>query len=148
MNAKEGVKQAILIRKDLNMRKGKMISQGAHASMKVFFDKIDKEDAIAMMEDSISSDGVENACGNAVIQFLTPVMLDWMVNKFTKITLGVESEDELLRLYNRAVDLSIPASIIKDEGLTEFKEPTYTAVAIGPDSVSKIDSITGNLQLL
>lgn len=32
------VKQVIVIRKDLNMRKGKMIAQGAHASMKVFFD--------------------------------------------------------------------------------------------------------------
>ena len=31
-------KQVIVMRKDLNMRKGKMIAQGAHASMKVFFD--------------------------------------------------------------------------------------------------------------
>jgi len=28
------MKQVIIIRKDLNMRKGKMIAQGAHASMK------------------------------------------------------------------------------------------------------------------
>jgi len=32
------VKQVIVLRKDLQMRKGKMIAQGAHASMKVFFD--------------------------------------------------------------------------------------------------------------
>ena len=33
------VKQVIVLRKDLNMRKGKMVAQGAHASMKVFFDR-------------------------------------------------------------------------------------------------------------
>ena len=32
-------KQVIVIRKDLNMRKGKMIAQGAHASMKVILDE-------------------------------------------------------------------------------------------------------------
>ena len=31
-------KQVIVMRKDLNMRKGKMIAQGSHASLKVFFD--------------------------------------------------------------------------------------------------------------
>jgi peptidyl-tRNA hydrolase len=30
-------KQVIVIRTDLNMRKGKMCAQAAHASMKVFF---------------------------------------------------------------------------------------------------------------
>ena len=33
------IKQVIIIRKDLNMRKGKMIAQGSHSSMKVLFDK-------------------------------------------------------------------------------------------------------------
>lgn len=34
----EKVKQVIVMRKDLNMCKGKMISQGSHASLKVFLD--------------------------------------------------------------------------------------------------------------
>lgn len=29
----ENIKQIIILRKDLNMRKGKMVAQGAHASM-------------------------------------------------------------------------------------------------------------------
>lgn len=33
-------KQVIVMRKDLNMRKGKMIAQGAHASMKVLLDNM------------------------------------------------------------------------------------------------------------
>ena len=32
-------KQMIVLRKDLNMRKGKMIAQGAHASLKVLLDR-------------------------------------------------------------------------------------------------------------
>ncbi|MFW6312039.1 MAG: peptidyl-tRNA hydrolase [Nanoarchaeota archaeon] len=37
---KKAPKQVIIIRKDLNMRKGKMVAQGAHASMAIFFDMI------------------------------------------------------------------------------------------------------------
>ena len=33
------IKQVIVMRTDLGMRKGKMIAQGAHASMKVFFER-------------------------------------------------------------------------------------------------------------
>ena len=32
------IKQVIVVRKDLKMRKGKIAAQAAHASMKVFFD--------------------------------------------------------------------------------------------------------------
>ena len=32
------LKQVIVVRKDLNMRKGKIAAQAAHASMKVFMD--------------------------------------------------------------------------------------------------------------
>ena len=34
------IKQVIVVRKDLNMRKGKMCAQVAHASLKIFLDRI------------------------------------------------------------------------------------------------------------
>ena len=37
------VKQIIVIRKDLKMRKGKMCAQAAHASMKVLLDRTFQE---------------------------------------------------------------------------------------------------------
>lgn len=39
MNDQSDVKQVLVIRKDLNMRKGKMVAQGAHSAMKVVFDQ-------------------------------------------------------------------------------------------------------------
>lgn len=117
------VKQVIVIRKDLGMRKGKMIAQGAHASMKVFLDR--------------------------PISFMTkPPISEWLSGSFTKIVVYVNSEDELLDIYNIAVKNDIPTAIIKDAGKTEFKEPTYTAIAIGPYWNTEIDKITGHLPLL
>ncbi len=75
-------------------------------------------------------------------------MLEWLTGKFTKICVFVNSEQELLDIYNQALVSGIPCSLIKDAGLTEFKEPTYTAVAIGPDFPDKIDPITKHLPLL
>lgn len=129
-------KQVIVIRKDLGMRKGKMIAQGAHASMKVFFDlgKLIR--------------GSEEHPNMFVCEFTEP-MREWYNGIFTKICVSVNSEQELLNIYNKAKQDNIPCSIIQDCGLTEFNGVlTYTAVAIGPDYSDKIDKITGFLSLL
>lgn len=122
-------KQVIIIRKDLNMRKGKACSQAAHASMKCFFDLM------------------TNNGDNYSMNISNPFIKDWIRGLFTKITVSVNSEKELLDLYNQAKDAGLLCSLIKDAGLTEFKEPTFTAVAIGPDDSDKIDLITKNLSL-
>jgi PTH2 family peptidyl-tRNA hydrolase len=115
------IKQVIVVRKDLNMRKGKMVAQGAHASLRSFW---------------------------AATKMLPAETFDWYENLSTKICVGVDSEDELHKLYIEAVQAGLPAALIKDAGLTEFKEPTYTAVAIGPADAEAIDKITGGLKLL
>lgn len=116
------VKQVIVLRKDLNMRKGKMIAQGAHASLRAYFKALDS-----------------NHCDDAV---------EWERERSTKICVSVDSEKELVDVYKEAMDLGLPAVLIKDAGLTEFKEPTYTAVAIGPANSSVINKVTGTLKLL
>lgn len=132
------VKQVIVIRKDLKMTKGKMIAQGSHASLGVI---------LAMMGKSPkpSGDGydmvlsVEN---NSDIK-------EWLENIFTKVCVYVESEEELINLYNKAIDSNIPSCLITDRGLTMFNGvPTKTALAIGPFKSEEIDKITGNLKLL
>ncbi len=39
-------------------------------------------------------------------------------------------------------------ALIEDAGLTVFKKPTITCLAIGPDKEEKIDEITGKLKIL
>jgi len=129
------IKQVIVLRKDLNMRKGKMVAQGAHASMKVFFDRM--------------FNGGDMVGRNKMVFTQTPEDKEWMDGKFTKICVSVDSEEELLSVHQKACDAGINCAIIKDAGLTEFDGvETYTAVAIGPASSEKIDPITGDLKLL
>ena len=131
------VKQVLVIRKDLKMRKGKMVVQGAHAAMKVFFDRIDR----FSYEDDINKNRL-------IMKNITLEMREWIDAIFTKICVGVNSEEELFEIYNQAKDAGLPCTLIQDAGKTEFKEPTYTCCAIGPANEEKINKITGELKLL
>lgn len=134
-------KQVIVVRKDLNMRRGKEIAQGAHASLAVFFDMMRQQNGGSVD----SKNGKKYECS---FQHTSEAMHEWMTNGFTKITLTVDSELALLDIYNRAKQAGLPCSLIKDSGKTEFNGvPTLTTVAIGPAQSSEIDKITGNLKL-
>jgi len=130
------IKQVIVVRKDLRnvkgekVRSGKLISQGAHASMKVFFDRIEYCDN-----------------GEMKISEITPEMEEWINGKFTKIVVSVDSEKELFDVYFAAKSANLPCALILDAGLTEFPEPTNTCCAIGPAQSENIDKITGHLKL-
>lgn len=115
------MKQVIVMRKDLNMRKGKMIAQGAHASLKVTLDNMDNE-----------------------------YTKEWLNGLFKKICVYVNSKEELLQIYNNAAfNVSLPSALIEDSGLTEFGGvSTYTCCAIGPGPDDVIDRYTGELPLL
>jgi len=131
-------KQVIVMRTDLGMRKGKMIAQGAHASMKVLLDLMyDSE----LVYQSGKTDHVLE------LEPDTPLK-DWLSGKFTKICVKGDSEAHIKDLYAKAQALRIPCSLILDAGLTEFEEPTYTCVAIGPAWSEDVDKITGGLNLL
>jgi PTH2 family peptidyl-tRNA hydrolase len=114
-------KQVIVVRNDLNMRKGKMIAQGAHASLGAFMEA-DPDDA---------------------------ALLDWMDGASTKVAVSVPSEEALLGVYERARAAGLPCALVTDAGRTEFGGvPTRTAVAIGPAWSDAVDAITGELKLL
>lgn len=128
----QGPKQVIVLRKDLNMRKGKMVSQGAHASM-----------AAILNLGHYAGDNFYLNMGNL------PDVKDWLTGAFTKITVSVPNEEEIEAIYAKAKELGLPCSRIVDSGKTEFNGvPTLTAVAVGPGDAAVIDSITGHLPLL
>lgn len=123
-------KQIIVMRKDLNMRKGKMVAQGCHASCAVF-----------------ANSGYQD--GDEYVVKLTKAMQDWIRSSFKKICVYVNSEDELHAVYQAAKNARLPAALIRDAGHTEFNMvPTYTCCAIGPAYEDELEPITGHLPLL
>lgn len=114
------LKQMIVMRSDLNMRKGKMVAQGAHASLAA---------ALANRYD--------------------PRVKEWLDGSFTKICVRVDSEEELAAVYSNAVEAGLIAEYIVDNGATEFDGvKTPTCCAIGPDTIEELAPITGHLRLL
>lgn len=143
-------KQVIVLRTDLNMRKGKMVAQGAHSSLKAIFDRCSFE----WVGDE-GDWGEYNQYNGHKFGIFIPLNYEndplylWLKNKFTKICVGVSSEKELDDIYKKAQASGLPCSIIVDSGQTEFKGiPTKTAVAIGPWNSEEINKITGGLKLL
>lgn len=125
-------KQVIVIRKDLNMRKGKIVSQGSHASM----------GAILNYAGPVYE-------GEIRINVETPAVREWLAGRFTKVCVSVDSEQELLAIYEKAIAENVNVKLIRDAGLTEFNNvPTLTCLAIGPDYPERINPITGHLKLL
>ena len=125
-------KQVIVMRKDLNMRKGKMVAQGAHASLAAFM--------------SLAS---ERTPERLRIDIEPGSALDaWLNGRFTKICVGADTEEEVRRAHAEAAEAGLPAALIVDAGLTEFAGPTLTCCAIGPAASADIDMITRKFKLL
>jgi len=139
------VKQIIVIRKDLKMRKGKIVAQGAHASMKVLMDKLSAH--------PVSLTGVYTGASRfvelSVVISQSSSLYKWLIGDFTKIVVGVDSLEELEKLETKAIKNNILTAKITDAGRTEFNGvPTITALAIGPDYNNIIDPITQHLNLI
>lgn len=126
-----GVKQVIVVRKDLNMRKGKIAAQVAHASMKFLTDNNEAER------------------GDEVVVKLSPAEAMWLTGSFTKIVVSVDSQDALEDLVFRAELEGVEVHPIVDSGKTEFDGvPTLTCAAFGPCDSFVLDRLTGNLKLM
>lgn len=142
MTSERRVKQVIVMRTDLNMRKGKMIAQGAHASMAF------------MTKHAKMRDGWEYSSSGAYMIFpLHPdhvqAAIKWIEGSFTKIAVKANSDEHLFEVYQNAKDANLPVEIITDTGATEFNGvPTITCIAIGPTWSDLIDPITKDLVLL
>lgn len=120
------------------MTKDKIVAQGSHASLGVIFGMMDKEFDV----------GGENYTMTLNIKKDSPLK-EWLDTIFTKVCVYVNSEEELLELYEKANEFGLPCCLITDRGLTQFNgNPTKTALAIGPCYSEEVDQITGHLKLL
>jgi len=158
-------KQVIVVRTDLKMRKGKMFAQMAHASWKVFLDRVtypataalDQRRNVARPHPGFADRYDRPAPGapdESVLRGemrlpLNAPMMDWLMGRFTKIGCRVESEEELLRLCDAALKARLSCALIQDSGKTEFGGvPTLTCCAIGPAYPEHLHPVTGHLKLL
>jgi PTH2 family peptidyl-tRNA hydrolase len=129
------------MRTDLNMRKGKMIAQGSHASM-AFLTRNGEFGIYGY------NHGYPECFMNGKLSNLKEAQ-EWMENSFTKICLYVNSEAELDEIYQKAENAGLTVHMVVDNGLTEFNGvKTKTCLAIGPHYSEKIDPITGHLKPL
>jgi len=112
------LKQVILIRQDLQMPKGKLAIQCAHASVE------------------------------AVLKSDKPMVQKWRNQGMKKAVLKVKDKKELLMFNQYAKDQGLVTALITDAGKTFFDTSTTTCLAIGPDDEEKIDQLTGNLKLV
>lgn len=124
------IKQVIVMRHDLKMRRGKQIAQGAHASMSFLTRRLQSRSSICVDD-------------------FSPNEQTWLMGSFAKVCVRCNSEEELMAIYDRAIEMGLEVHLITDSGRTEFHgQPTRTCLAIGPDDASKIDQVTGHLELL
>lgn len=125
------IKQIIIVRKELKMPMGKVAAQVAHASMKVFLQNIvtETEDTFVLEKQKYFAEYIKGA--------------------FKKVVVYVNTEQELLSLYEEAGKNGIHRALITDSGLTCFNGvPTNTVVALGPWESQELNKITGKLPLL
>ena len=115
-------KMVIVVRNDLKMTIGKTAAQVGHAVLGAY--------QRSMNKNALLVNNWQNFSGQA------------------KIVLQVNSEKELNDIEDNAKKNGLVTCLIRDAGRTEVEPNTPTCCAIGPDIVSNIDKITGNLKLL
>ena len=115
-------KMVIVVRNDLKMSIGKTAAQVGHAVLGAY--------QRSMNKNALLVNNWQNFSGQA------------------KIVLQVNSEKELNDIEDNAKKNGLVTCLIRDAGRTEVEPNTPTCCAIGPDIVSNIDKITGNLKLL
>jgi len=111
-------KQAIVVRSDLKMGKGKTAAQVAHA-------------AVGAMQKSRKFD-VEA----------------WSVEGGKKVVLKVGSLRKLNSIQRKAKAARLPHFLVRDAGLTQIKSGTITCLGIGPVREDKLDVVIKDLKLL
>ena len=112
------LKQVIIVRKDLDWKKGKLAVHVAHASLEA-----------ALLADK-------------------EILEKWRKEGAKKVVVKVKNLEELEKIEEKLKKAKIGYVKIRDAGLTQLKKGTITAIGIVPVEESKIDKITGKLKLL
>jgi len=114
-------KLILVARQDLNMTKGKVAAQVAHAALGAY----------------------KVACKAAPDK-----VKEWSRGGQAKVVVKANSEQELLDIEKKADDSGVTSYLVMDAGRTQVEPGSKTVLAIGPDLDENVDSLTGHLKLL
>ncbi|KAG0236134.1 hypothetical protein BGW42_004018 [Actinomortierella wolfii] len=118
---KEEYKMVLVIRTDLGMGKGKAAAQCCHACLANYRELAAKSPNTLKRWEYYS--------GQA------------------KVTLKVDSEEEMLKLQQKAREAGLAAHSIRDAGRTQIAAGSRTVLAVGPGPISVVNQVTGHLKL-
>lgn len=114
-------KQAIIVRTDLQLGKGKLAAQCSHASLTSY---------------------------NLVRHKYPAIAEKWEREGQKKIVLKVKDDKELQDILQIALSQGIPCELIRDAGHTQVEPGTITCFGAGPWDEKEIDKVFGRLKLL
>ena len=111
------MKQVIVVDTTLQLPRGKLAAQVAHAAVAAFLDA--------------SADARRR----------------WLADGMPKIVLRCEGAEALLKLEADARNAKLPTALIRDAGRTVLEAGTATCVGIGPAEDPAVDAVTRALKL-
>lgn len=147
-------KQVIIFRKDLlkgenGIRKGKFGAQCAHASLCAFLSYFEwKKNNVSETGQQTFELSYEEPIG---INGEEGIYNNWVNGIYTKVVLGVENEEELMKVYRKFQDKTLfpnglPLALITDIGKTEFHgTATVTCLGVGPFISEELDKVTKDI---
>lgn len=113
------VKLVLVVRTDLDMGRGKIAAQAAHA-----------------------------AVAAALASLGRPDFDQWLQDGQPKVVLRAASAEQLDQIARQAQAAGLPVEVIHDAGRTQLAPGTPTCCSVGPAEASRIDPVTSDLRLL
>jgi peptidyl-tRNA hydrolase, PTH2 family len=118
------MKLALVVRTDLDMGRGKIAAQVAHA-------------AVAATLANLRGPSLGRAS-----------LRRWLEDGQPKVVLRATSAEHLAEIVQQAQLAGLTVELVRDAGRTQVTPGTLTCCAIGPAEAGEIDAVTGALALL